>query len=242
MANLSRKITEQIKSLPEDISFGYGQLAISASEYQSTAKVLERLQKKGVIKKLSKGLFYKPKTTPFGEIRPGEQQVLKSYLYQNGKRTAYITGSYLYNQLGLTTQIPAIIQIASRDRRIFINRGTIRATPVKSYVDVTDENYQLLGLLDAIKDLKQIPDVDMKNAITIFKENLRQLSKQKLDELKIYALKYPPRVRALLGALLMATIKNEETKALQNSLNPLTVFKLEIDNALLPSISEWNIQ
>lgn len=228
--------------MPEDISFGYAQLIISGQQYQSAAKVLERLQKKGVIRKLSKGIFFKPKITPFGEKIPGEEQVLKPYLYQDGKRTAYITGNYLYNQMGLTTQVSATIQIASRKRRIFVNRGTIQATAVKSYIDVTDENYQLLGLLDAMKDLKQIPDIDLKSAITIFKKQVGQLDEKQLMALIGYALQYPPRVRALLGALLTAMGKRIEARPLKDTLNPLTTFKLDIDDILLPSALEWNIQ
>ncbi len=242
MAGLSKKITEQTQNMPEDIAFGYRELAISAQDYQSAAKVLERLQKKGVIKKLSKGRFYKPKMTPFGEIRPDEQQILKPYLYQNGKRIAYITGSSLYNKLGLTTQVAARLQIASRDKRIFINRGNVQATPVKSYVDVTDDNYQMLGLLDAMKDLKEIPDVNVKSAIMIFKNRIEALDKKQRDALISYALQYPPRVRALLGALLTTLNKKRETKTLKDSLNPITVFKLGLNDKLLPSASEWNIQ
>ena len=243
MNTLSAKIQEQIQGLPDDISFGYGELSIAGKDYQSAAKVLERLQKKGLIKRLSKGLFYKPKRTVFGEKKPDEQQVLKSYLYQNGQRVAYITGTYLYNQMGLTTQVPAIVQIASRDRRIFVNRGTVKATPVKSYVDVADDNYGMLGLLDALKDLKDIPDLDMKAAITILKSQLEAYSDMKLDKLIRYALKYPPRVRALLGAILSDLKKKEpRIEELKNSLNPLTIFKVGINTSLLQTVSEWNIQ
>lgn len=69
--------------------------------------------------------------TPFGEIMPDEQQILKPYLYQNGKRVAYITGSSLYNELGLTTQVAARLQIASRDKRIIINRESFKQLPLK---------------------------------------------------------------------------------------------------------------
>ncbi len=243
MSTLSAKIQEQIQGLPEDVSFGYGQLAIAGEDYQSAAKVLERLQKKGLIKKLSKGLFYKPKRTIFGEKKPDEQQILKSYLYQGGQQVAYITGTYLYNQMGLTTQVPAIIQIASRDRRIFVNRGTVKATPVKSYVDVTNDNYRMLGFLDALKDLKDIPDLDMQSTLTILQNQLKAYQNTELDKLIGFALKYPPRVRALLGALLSDLNKRGEIiKVLKESLNPLTVFKIGINTPLLRTASEWNIQ
>lgn len=241
MASVSDTVARQIQTMPEDISFGYGQLSITRQDYQTAAKALERLQKKGVIKKLSKGVFYKPKKTIFGEKRPDEQQLLKPYLYQNGKRTAYITGGYLYNQLGLTTQLPAVINIASRNRRIFINTGAIKATAIKSYVDVTDDNYQMLGFLDALKDLKQIADVNMENAMAIFKDRLSQLPKPQRQVMVGYALLYPPRVRALLGAILTAIGYRDDTGALRDSLNPLTIFKLGLGR-LLPDATDWNIQ
>ncbi|MCF0075746.1 hypothetical protein LZD49_35070 [Dyadobacter sp. CY261] len=86
MGNLSKTIQQQIQGIPDDTSFGYGELIIPEQQYPSAAKVLERLQQKGLIRKLSKGIFYKPKTTVFGEKRPGEEQVLKPYLYREGAK------------------------------------------------------------------------------------------------------------------------------------------------------------
>jgi len=65
MTNLSESIQRQIQGIPEDTTFGYGQLTIPERQFPSAAKVLERLQKNGVIRKLSKGIFYKPKKTLF---------------------------------------------------------------------------------------------------------------------------------------------------------------------------------
>jgi ribosomal protein S21 len=242
MFSLTETVTQRINKLPEAESFGYAQLALTKEQYQTAAKALERLQKKGVIRKLSKGRFYKPKQTIFGEKKPDEQQQLKPYLYQNGQRTAYITGDTLYNQLGLTTQVPAVIKIASRDRRIFINTSTLKATAVKSYVDVTDKNYQLLGFLDALKDLKQIPDVDLENALRIFKHQISALQPAQRQAMIDCALAYPPRVRALLGAMLTDLKLNADITKLRNSLNPLTTFDMSIDDRLLPGASDWHIQ
>ncbi|WP_077920528.1 DUF6088 family protein [Spirosoma sp. 209] len=242
MATLAQTVARQIDQLPEATSFGYGQLAIGKRDYVATAKVLERLQKKGVITKLAKGIFYKPKKTIFGEKKPDEQQLLKPYLYQNGQRTAYITGDYLYNQLGLTTQVPVVMQIASRNRRVFVNNGAVKATAVKSYVDVTDDNYQMLGFLDAMKDLKQIPDVDLGNALAIFKSQISELTPAQRQMMIDYALAYPPRVRALLGAILMDLSMEQGINKLRDSLNPLTTFDLGIDDSLLASASDWKIR
>ncbi|WP_375447203.1 DUF6088 family protein [uncultured Fibrella sp.] len=239
---VSETITRQIEKIPEAISFGYADLNIPRQDFLSAAKALERLQKKGLIQKLSKGKFYKPKQTPFGEKKPDEQQILKPYLYQHGKRIAYITGGTLYNQLGLTTQVPATIQIASRDKRISINTGALKATPVKSYVDVTEENYQMLGFLDAMKDLKRIPDVDVNQAIAIFQKRIERLTNQQVQSLIDYALCYPPRVRALLGALLESLKNSNRLTILRDSLNPLTHFDFGLDPSRLPTAANWNIR
>ncbi len=239
--SVSEKISRQIQAIPEDVSFGYEQLRLAPGEFQSAAKALERLRRKGTIKRISKGRFYRPRMTIFGEKRPNEEQLLKPYLYENGKRIAYITGLSLYNQLGLTTQIPTTWQIASRDKRIFINTEAIQASAVKSYVDVSEDNYRLLGLLDAMKDLKQIPDVDLQSAIPIFKTSIGALPRAQQEELIGYALSYPPRVRALLGALLEDLTYPEDLTNLKQSLNPLSKFDLGISATELQSAPNWSI-
>ncbi|MEO6686042.1 MAG: DUF6088 family protein [Dyadobacter sp.] len=242
MLSVSEKITQKIKNMPEDITFGYEQLPIGREEFWSAAKTMERLQKKGLVRKLSKGKFYKPKMTVFGEKQPGEQDLLKSYLYQKGQRIAYVTGTSLYNQLGLTTQIPSVIQIASRSRRNLSGIGAIKVSPVKSYVEVTEENYNILGFLDAMKDLKQIPDLNVSDALTLFKTRIKGLEQEEQGQIVAYALSYPPRVRALLGAILEDIKNKTDLSKLKESLNPLTKFELGIPNAALKTTSNWNIQ
>ncbi len=239
---LSRQIRKKISKLPKGKTFGYADLNIEKKSYMSAAKAMERLQKKGVVKKVSKGVFYKPKQTVFGELKPDYREQLKQYLFKNGKRIAYETGLSLYNRLGLTTQVPYRIKIASRSNRISINRGPLKADAVKSYVEVTDKNYQLLGFLDAIKDIKKIPDSNVRTSVKIIAAKIKKLDDRKKRELVKYAMLYPPRVRALLGAILENMNSNIETKKLKDSLNPLTKYKLGLKEQDLPSIKDWNIE
>jgi hypothetical protein len=200
------------------------------------------LQKKGVVKKISKGVFYKPEQTVFGELKPDYNEQLKQYLFKNGKRIAYETGFSLYNRLGLTTQVPFRISIASRGNRISINRGFLKADAVKSYAEVTNKNYQLLGFLDAIKDIKRIPDSKVSTSVKILSSKIKKLDDRKKRELVKYALLYPPRVRALLGAILESIDSNINTTKLKESINPLTKFKLNLKKTDLQTINNWNIE
>jgi hypothetical protein len=239
---VTQKIQIQISKLAEGTTFKYEQLAVEPQEFVAAAKAIERLIAKGVIKRVSTGVFYKPKKTIFGDLKPNEDELLKPYLFEKGKRIAYITGISLYNRLGLTTQIPRAIKIASRNKRITVSTGNLKATPVKSYVDVTDTNFYLLELLDTLKNFKQIPDLDKSSAIKILSKKLKEL---KLSETKLLikcSLVYPPRVRGFLGALLENIETESDLTILKNSLNPLSEYEYGFDKKQLPTAENWNIK
>ncbi len=240
---LATDIRNLIKNLPEGKTFGYNNLRIAREGYTTAAKALERLQKQGVIKKVSKGVFYKPEQTVFGELKPDYSELLRSYLFENGKRIAYETGTSLYNRMGLTTQLAFRIKIASRGKRISINRGTLKADAVKSYTEVTDSNYETLGILDAVKDMKCIPDCSEAQAVRRLSAIIKKLNDKQIASLIKYALLYPPRVRALVGAILENNDSNlRGLEKLKASINPLTIFKLGLKETELPNKSKWYIE
>jgi hypothetical protein len=243
----SQKIEIVINTFNDGVIFNYQQLSIEAIEFTAAAKAIERLIDREIIKRVSNGVFYKPKKTVFGALKPNEEELLKSYLYQNNQRIAYVTGTSLYNRLRLTTQIPTIIKIASRDKRITINTSNIIATPIKAYVDVSDENYYLLEILDVLKDFKIIPDLDVASGMKIISSLLLSLNQNELKDIVSYALSYPPRVRAFPGALIEELntkkypLENELLK-LKNSLNPFSEYKFGIATSILPTKINWNMK
>ncbi len=240
--NITKQIENRIKKIPRGTTFGYSELNIPIEKYTTAAKAIERLLKKGIIKKLAKGTFYKPEQTIFGELKPDERAIIKPYLFKNGQRIAYITGISLYNQLGLTTQVPNQIKIASLKKRIYINKGNVKAKPVKSYIDVTNTNFYLLGLLDALKDFNKIPDLNSSESVKRLTNLIVELENKELQKLIKYALKYPPRTRAFLGALLENINGNENYGILKKTLNPLTEYTFRIKENDLPTIKNWNIR
>jgi len=240
--NITKKIESRINRLDPGIPFKYEQLAIEREEIGAAAKAIERFLNKGFIKRISRGVFYKPKQSVFGELGPSEDDFIKSYLFRKGKRIGYITGTYLYNRMGLTTQFPKNIRCASRVKRISTRIGNTQIKPVKSYVNVTEENVPLLELLDAFKDFKSIPDLDVPSSLAILKNKLKHLSDADLSTLIRYALKYPPRAQALLGAVLDNMGQKKLTGKLKENLNPLSTFKLGINEDILPEVTRWNIK
>jgi hypothetical protein len=101
----------------------------------------------GKIMKLSKGKFYKPELTPFGELPPDQYQVVKDLLERNRKIIGYITGLGVYSQLGLTTQISNVIQIGRNELRPTLVRGRYKIKFVKHKNARTKDNIPLLQRL-----------------------------------------------------------------------------------------------
>jgi len=238
----TKKIETQINGFREGEVFTYDQLKLVPTEYRAAVKALGRMTQAGLIKRASTGRYYKPKQSVFGELKPGEDQLLKPYLFQKGKRIAYITGTSLYNKMGLTTQVPKNIKVASRDRRIITKVGSVAVKAVKSYVDVTDDNYYILEILDAIKDFKDIPDLDRGAALKRLQQKINKLNQNDKRKLISTSLKYPPRVRALTGALITSLgFDSRMLEPLAKSLNPLSSYSYGIQQQELPAIKQWNI-
>jgi hypothetical protein len=129
-----------------------------------------------------------------------------------------------------------------RQPRVSINRGNLKADAVKSYTEVTDANFELLGLLDALKDCKHIPDCTVKQAVHVLSGIIATLSDKQIDDLIRYALLYPPRTRALLGAILENQNIGLGIDKLKQSLNPLTKIKLGLKKTDLATVENWNIE
>ncbi|MCD4721801.1 MAG: DUF6088 family protein [Desulfobacula sp.] len=239
---ISKKIKETINKLPAGTTFKYRELDISNNEYGAATKTIGRLIAEKAIKRISTGVFYKPKKTVFGELKPGEENLLRPYLFIGNNRIAYITGTALYNRMGLTSQVPKDIKVASKVKEIRTRIGNINVRRVKSYIDVTSMNYHLLEILDALKDFKQIPDLDRKAAIKILITAIISLKKKELLRLLQYVYEYPPRTRAFLGALLEEINVDLDLDYLKQSLNPLTEYKLGIIPDMLSTAEKWNIK
>lgn len=240
--SVAAQIRNTIESIPDSQPFGYADLGIKPANFVTAAKALERLQQKGTIKKVSKGVFYIPRQSVFGALGPDSNGILKRYLFEDGKRVAYETSFSLYNSLGLTTQMAFKIKIATTGNRIKINLGSLQVSSVKSYVEVTDDNYVLLGYLDALKDIRRIPDCSTLQAINRMIVLIKALKNNEQQELVKLALNYPARTKALLGAILESLNSQLKLNELKKGLNPLTQVNLYINEVDLPTIKNWNIK
>jgi len=156
------KITDYISftidRFPKGYVFTYADFTTEVSQKEAVIKALNRMVAAGKIAKLSKGKYYKPENTPFGNLQPDQLQIVKDLLEENGKTIGYLTGYSIYNSLGLTTQLSNTIQIGKNVVRPAFKRGQYTISFIKQNNIITKENIPLLQILDAIRYIKKIPD------------------------------------------------------------------------------------
>lgn len=229
-----------IDRFPKGFVFTYADFNSEVSQKQALIKALNRMVISGKIAKLSKGKYYKPETTPFGDLLPNQKQVVKDLLEEKGKINGYLTGYSIYNQLGLTTQVSNTIQIGKNEIRPSFKRDRYTIDFIKQKNNITKDNIPLLQILDAIRYIKKIPDTTITNSCIRFIAILRQLKEKDLLLIMRLAYKYPPATRALLGAML-DELKSTKTETLFNTLNPITKYKLAGAFSVLSTAEKWNI-
>lgn len=237
----SEYIAFTIDRLPKGYIFTYADFTTEVSQKEAVIKALNRMVASGKIAKLSKGRYYKPEISTFGNLQPNQAQVVKDLLEENGKIVGYLTGYSVYNQLGLTTQVSNTIQIGKNEVRPNFKRERYTISFVKQKNTITKENIPLLQILDAIRYIKKIPDTDLESACKRFISMLTILNEKEISSMIRLALKYPPAARALLGALLDQMNEGNATQVLFESLNPITKYKMTGALKVLPTAIKWNI-
>lgn len=239
------KVTEYIAytidRLPKGYVFTYEDFIVEVNKKEAVIKALNRMAESGSISKLSKGRYYKPEKTPFGEILPEPEQLVKDLLEEDGKTIGYLTGYSIYNKLGLTSQVSHLIQIGKNEVRPKLKRNYYTISFVRQKNTINRQNIPLLQILDALRYIKKIPDTSIEKALIRFKSILDEMTKGDLERMIRLAMKYSPGTRALLGALLDELGMNHLTEALLNSLNPITRYKYPGAEKALSTAQKWNI-
>lgn len=238
----TQKIKRSLASLPEGEVFDYGRFNMGEGENYALAKTLSRLANSGEIVRLEKGKYYKPRQTKFVAVRPQESQVLKAVTYKNNRRVGYLTGTALYNNLGLTTQVSNVLQIARNGRLPKKNILGYKIKFIDKNFKFKEQDIPLLQILDALSDIKEIPDSSVEKSIPILLDRLKSLSTEQLKRITKLALDYNPATRALLGALFELNFSEISINDLKKSLNPLSRYKLKIQETTLSNKSYWNIE
>ena len=238
---ITEYILDRINRLPLGYVFTYDDFDIQADKQAAMVKALNRLVQDGRIKRISPGRFYKPRISDFGELNPEIFQTVKDLLEQDGKIIGYLTGYAVYNQFGLTTQVPAIIQIGVNIPRKNLKRGIYRIRFIKQPNRITRGAIPLMRILDAIRNIKDIPGANVEQSCRTLKGLISRFTIEDQNMFLSLATKYNPATRALAGALYEISFGDGAAGNLWRTLNPLSTYKIGATEETLPNKLKWKI-
>ena len=176
-------------------NYGYNEpiflndLKIEGLSENAVRQSVKRLVAKVFLERYDSGIYYIPKqSTLLGKsyLDP-ELVVMRKYVRSKFETFGYVTGMSFVNQLGLTTQMPAVIEIvtnreATNGRTITI--GTQQVRIKKATVTVSNNNAELLQLLDCIGQAEKYTELSMEETIDkmLLYVKQKRFTKEQLSE------------------------------------------------------------
>lgn len=147
---------------------------------------INRLVKEKKIVQFIKGIYYKPLKGTFGNKLLNINKVIdKKYVRDVNGQKGYYSGAYLFNKIGLTTQVPKEVLIVTNEcpnANCYHNKklGVIIRKPK---IEINEYNYKYLQLFDILINKDNIK-VEVENEKEIIYKFIKD---NELDFEKIFA-------------------------------------------------------
>ena len=146
------------------------ELSIEGLSENAVRQSVKRLVSNGFLERYDSGIYYIPKQgSLLGKSYLDPLLVImRKYIGNKSGTYGYITGISFVNQLGLTTQVPAVIEIvtnkeATNGRMLMVGNQKVRVK--KAPVTVSDDNAELLQLLDGISQAEKYTELPIVETI-----------------------------------------------------------------------------
>ena len=176
-------------------NYGYNEpiflndLAIEGLSDNAVRQSVKRLVASGFLERYDNGIYYIPKRDGLlgkSYLDPS-MVIMRRYVQNKSEIYGYLTGISFANQLGLTTQMPAVIEIvtsreASNGRMITV--GSQRVRIKKPAITVSDSNAELLQLLDTIGQAEKYTELTKEETIETLISYMRKkrFTREQLSE------------------------------------------------------------
>lgn len=176
-------------------NYGYNEpiflneLSVKGLSENAVRQSVKRLTASGFLERYDNGIYYIPKCGGLlgkSYLDPA-MVIMRKYVENKSDKYGYVTGLAFANQLGLTTQMPAIIEVvtnreATNGRMITVGSQKVRVK--KSSIPISETNAELLQLLDTIGQAEKYTELTMKETVDILITYMKKkkFTKEQLSE------------------------------------------------------------
>lgn len=159
-------------------NYGYSEpiflndLSIEGLSENAVRQSVKRLVASGFLERYDNGIYYIPKRGGLlgkSYLDPS-MVIIRKYVENKSDKYGYITGLSFANQLGLTTQMPAVIEIvtnreSTNGRMLMVGNQKVRVK--RSAIPISEDNAELLQLLDAIGQAERYTELTIEETVDI---------------------------------------------------------------------------
>jgi hypothetical protein len=189
--------------------------------FTAIAQTLSRLTRNGTLERLSKGVYYCPRSTAFGPSRPSPTAIKK---LAERTKSIFPSGATAANLLGFSTQTPRRSELAtsslSLPKKLIGAETRVHVRRPVAWKSLSETE---AALLDFLRRGGKTSELSAQR--TIQKALTLLATDRHLERLLKVTDSEPPRVRALLGALAEELERDPNARMrLHASLNPLSRF------------------
>lgn len=139
----------------------------------------KRMVKSGDLVRFDTGVYYLPKASRLlKKTYLDPIKVITRKYIENGTKTyGYFCGVYFFNQLGLTTQMPATIEVvtdkeSTKGRYVTVGSQNVRLK--RPAMQITKDNALLLQFLDAVSTAEKYAELPVSETISVLKQYLQK--------------------------------------------------------------------
>lgn len=176
-------------------NYGYNEpiflndLSVEGISENAVRQSVKRLVASGFLERYDSGIYYIPKSGGLlgkSYLDPSIV-IMRKYVENNSNKYGYITGMSFANQLGLTTQMPAVIEVvtnreATNGRMLMVGNQKVRVK--KPTIPVSKDNAELLQLLDSVGQAEKYTELTIKETVDILITYMRKkgFTKEQLSD------------------------------------------------------------
>ena len=139
----------------------------------------KRMVKSGDLVRFDTGIYYLPKASRLlnKTYMDPLKVIVRKYIKSDSSTFGYFSGASFANQIGLTTQMPAVMEIvtnkeSTKGRVVTVGGQSIRLK--RPVITITQENADLLQVIDAIGQMDRYAELEKKDALALLKKYIRE--------------------------------------------------------------------
>jgi hypothetical protein len=245
MMSIYKNVKKFIDKKENNEIFTAKDIKLGLSTNKQVSNALSRLAKENYIERLSRGKYYKPKKTKFGNVKPSDDVIIKKVindLYKKTKTKPYLASNSVYQKLGLTTQVsPEIFLVCNTKVSYNFVIKNLKFNLIKYEGKWNKKDIKYFEFFYALQNIKKIPDSDVNE---VYNKLLHRLSDYNSSNDIIGLIKvmeyFNNTTKALLGSMFEQLGFKIGMKKIKKELNPKTNYYIKINNNIIPKSIKTN--